>query len=133
MKRTPMVRKPWVRKPAGAKKNPLTEQRKRKRANDAVYEAERAKRFVRARGRCEFEVEYLPGGEPYGRRCSELATDGHHVVRRSNSGIADHNVENLRMFCHYHHIDVVHANVKWAKEVGYIATSWPQIGMAEAS
>lgn len=133
MKRTPMKRSPMRRKAPSVHKNPLSSQRKRKAADDAVFRAERDKRLVRARYRCEFEVETLPGGEPYGRRCPEPATDGHHVVRRSNSGRADHDVENLRVLCHYHHIYVIHANVAWAKEVGYIATAWRKIGEAEVA
>lgn len=133
LKRSPLRRTEWKRTPkaAGAQKNPLSAQRKRKAADDAVYRSERDKRLVRARGRCEFEVETLPGGEAYGRRCPEPATDGHHVVRRSNSGRADHDVENLRVLCHHHHIDVIHANVAWAKSVGYIATAWRKIGESE--
>lgn len=91
----------------------MTTQRARKRRADAEYKRNREMRYVRARGVCE--------------RCrQEPAEQTHHVQRRSNSGIADHGVENLRavcVACHAH----IHAEVAESKREGWIVSEWPQL------
>src|SRR3990167_2913885 len=90
-------------------------QRKRKRALDAAYKVATKQRYVQARGHCE--------------RCSKGLGDSwetHHVRRRSNSGVADHAVSNLRTLCpdcHSH----IHREVKESKEQGWIVAVWSQL------
>lgn len=91
------------------------DQAKRKRALDAAYKIARLQRYEMARGRCE--------------RCAGALRDSfqtHHVIRRSNSGRANHDVENLRALCPPCHA-WIHANVKQAKADGWIKTEWPQL------
>ena len=105
------------RKPAGRAERP---QEARKREQDAIYRENREKRLVRARGRCEFQVNPdMPTA-----RCTRPATQTHHIVRRSH--YVDHDVENLLAVCADHHI-TIHANVGWSKMRGYIRTDWPQL------
>ena len=93
----------------------MASHRARKRALDAAYRIARQQRYVQARARCEM--------------CGKGLGDGwqsHHVQRRLNSGIADHAVDNLRVLdrdCHAW----LHANVKEAKEQGWIVAKWPQL------
>lgn len=125
MKRVPLQRKPFRRKPTTATekpKKPVSLQRARKAKADAEYAVTRAQRLVRARGQCEF----LVNPDMVTSRCARVATQTHHVVRRSHSGEPDHSVENLLALCATHHA-LIHANVQWAKAHGYIKTSWSQI------
>ena len=93
----------------------MLSQRARKRALDAEYKVAREQRYVQARGRCEMCGKGL--GD---------AWQSHHVQRRRNSGTANHAVDNLRVLhpdCHAW----IHANVKEAKEQGWIVAKWPQL------
>ena len=99
-------------------------QRARKREADAGYQLSRAQRLVRARGRCEYQVN----PDMVTSRCAQAATDAHHVVKRSTH--VDHSVENLRVLCHPHHM-WIHEHPEWAKENGWIASDWQQIDRRE--
>ena len=93
----------------------MTSQRARKRAADREYRVTAQQRYIQARGRCE--------------RCKEGVGgrwETHHVQRRSNSGVADHAVDNLRLLCPPCHA-WIHANVKLAKEQRWIVPEWPQL------
>lgn len=95
-------------------------QRARKAEADSYYRQQRDMRLVRARGQCEVLVNPdMPTS-----RCTRVATQTHHVVRRSHR--LDHGVDNLLACCARCHADI-HANVEWAKARGYIKTDWQQI------
>jgi hypothetical protein len=95
-------------------------QRARKAEEAAEYRRNREMRLVRARGCCEL-LEYFRG---HPIKCPYVATQTHHVVRRSHH--VDHSVENLRALCSTHHA-YIHANVKWAEGNGWIKTEWRQM------
>lgn len=81
---------------------------------DAEYRLARQTRITRSHGLCEVRTE----------GCTIQATQTHHVIRRSQG--VDHQVENLRSACLTCHTRI-HQDVAWAKEYGWIVSSWPNI------
>lgn len=94
-------------------------QQARKAKADAEYRKARQQRLVQARGRCEFVMV------ENGPQCMRVATQTHHVKRRSHQ--VDHDVENLKALCAEHHVHI-HNHVEWAKANGWIVTSWAKVG-----
>lgn len=103
-------------KPLRATTRTLAPQQAKRRRALAEYRVTRAQRLVRARGRCEMEWD--------GFACSSVATETHHLMRRSHR--LDHDVENLRALCLEHHL-MIHKNIEWAKSHGWLRTEWRQI------
>lgn len=114
------VKEQWSTRRAEKAGKAPTPQSMRKATADAEYAVTRAQRMVQARMRCEYRVN----PDMITSRCARVATETHHVMRRSHQ--VDHSVENLRALCHTHH-QYIHAHVEWAKANGYIKTAWHQI------
>lgn len=95
MKRSPLKRSPFRRKP---KADPITPETT-------------AALLKRSGGRCEFVSGNL--------RCDQPGDHRHHILRRSHG---DHSLENLLHVCHWHHA-WIHDNVAISYREGWLRRS----------
>lgn len=121
LKRTELKRKTPMASGAGLarkpiKKKPPTDKQKADRAEFA-----KGKRIIRERsgGQCEFHTGGMVDHIHYGLRCSQEATQAHHISRQGQGH--DHRPVNLLDMCFQHHIIFIHTeHVKEAQEMGYL-------------
>lgn len=112
MKRSPLVRRtPMRRKGALKRGHPA----RRGHNPDRAWQQARRWCLARAGHRCEADL-----GEG---RCTERATEAHHIKLRSRGG--SDGDENLMALCSHHH-RWAHANPALATELGMMRPSWEQ-------
>ena len=92
----------------------MSTQAARKRAADREYTVNRQRRLVRAHGACELMA---PG-------CTQMATEAHHVLKRSTR--VRHDVENLRACCHSCN-QWVELHPIEAERRGWVIREWPAL------
>lgn len=110
MKRTPLVRKNWMRPRGklknGSRRSPSAEN------GSATWHRTRVWVLDRNKGRCEAAVTGV---------CTRRAEHVHHIKLRSRGG--DDDPSNLLAVCFPCH-DEIHKRPAWATEQGFMRSAW---------